>query len=92
MYASLSYREYVGWMLYWEVEPWGPWRDNVHAALIAREVRRPQLKRGAKIELDHFMLRDPAQRQREANAQGIELLKALSMMGGKPGKGKRSGR
>jgi hypothetical protein len=25
---------------YWEAEPWGAWRDNIHAALVAREVRR----------------------------------------------------
>jgi hypothetical protein len=29
---------------YWAEEPWGSYRDNVHAAIIAREVRRGTIK------------------------------------------------
>lgn len=52
---------------YWTQEPWGPWRDNMHAALIAREIRRPQLKdRRKKIPLTDFILRCLAELQAES--------------------------
>ena len=30
----MPHRELVEWMDEYRREPWGPWRDNVHAALI----------------------------------------------------------
>lgn len=51
--------------LYWRHEPWGPWRDNLHAALIAREIRRPYFKDQAKNLLSDFMVRDPTTQQED---------------------------
>lgn len=53
--------------LYWKHEPWGPWRDNLHTALIAREVRRPLVKDQRKNLLSDFMIRDPAERAEEGS-------------------------
>jgi hypothetical protein len=78
MRASLTQREYLGWQQYWRAEPWGPWRDNLHAALLAREIRRPQLRKGAKVALEDFMVRDPTERQREATAGFIGFLKSVA--------------
>ena len=39
---------------YWNEEPWGSLRDNLHAALIAREVRSTAFK--GKHEVKDFML------------------------------------
>lgn len=47
-------------------EPWGPWRDNMHAALIAREVRRPYMKDQAKNPIADFILRSHQERQEES--------------------------
>lgn len=52
---------------YWKHEPWGPWRDNLHAALIAREVRRPLVKDQRKNVLSDFMVRDPEERAQEGS-------------------------
>jgi hypothetical protein len=82
MKAALTQREYLGWQKYWAAEPWGPYRDNVHAAIIAREVRRPQLRKGAKLELDDFMVVNPRERQREATANFLNMLRLIA----KPGK------
>lgn len=87
MLDSLPHREYLAWLAYWEVEPWGPWRDNVHTAIIAREVIRanPRLKRGARTpDLSAFMLVDPETRQRAAKERVVAMLQALAM-GGKRG-------
>lgn len=45
--------------LYWTYEPWGAWRDNMHAAIIATNVIRPHLQRGKKVSVDDFMLQHP---------------------------------
>lgn len=66
MRASLTQRAYLKWQRFWLEEPWGPWRDNLHAAMICRELRRPQVTSGATIRLDDFMIRQPAVQLAEA--------------------------
>lgn len=74
----MTQRAYLGWQRYWEDEPWGPYRDNLHAALIAKEVRRPQLRKGATTKLDDFMISNPLARQADAARGLIEFLKMVS--------------
>jgi len=74
----MSQREYLSWRKYWEVEPWGSWRDNAHAAIIAREIRRPQLKKGTKVSIEDFMMTPPEHRQQQANSHYLGLLKLLA--------------
>lgn len=78
MKRSMTQRAYLGWQRYWEEEPWGPFRDNLHAAMIAREVRRPYLRKGAKNELDNFMVVNPQHRQVEATGNLIDFLKMIA--------------
>jgi hypothetical protein len=44
---ELPARELDRWRLYWAEEPWGPYRDNMHAAMIVTELLKPHLKRGS---------------------------------------------
>lgn len=53
--------------LYWKQEPWGPWRDNMHAAIIAREIRRPWVKSQSKNKLADFLIRDPEERAEDSS-------------------------
>lgn len=78
MKDSLTQREYFNWQKYWVEEPWGPYRDNLHAAVIAREVRRPNLRRGAKNDLDDFMVVDPQRRRKNASKNFINFLKTVA--------------
>jgi len=78
MYASLTQREYLNWQKYWGAEPWGSWRDNLHFAIIGRELRRPQVKPGTKIDLNDFMIRDPDERRREGMANLITFLRSVA--------------
>jgi hypothetical protein len=78
-------RDYELMSRYWNEEPWGSWRDNIHAALIAAEVRRPNVKQGVKVQLDDFMLRHPEDREadllakrRTANRNLYNALKAMA--------------
>jgi hypothetical protein len=62
----------------WDHEPWGPWRDNMHAALICREIRRPYTNDPSKqIPLSVFMLRDPDEIQQERQEQQQTRVKQL---------------
>jgi len=78
MKSSMSQRSYLGWQRYWDAEPWGPWRDNVHAAIVAREVRRMIARDRAAPKLEAFMLRDPTERAVEAGERVWSALSAMS--------------
>jgi hypothetical protein len=71
-------REYESWRRYWSAEPWGPWRDNLHTAILAKEIRRPQMQRGARINLESFMVQDPTKRAREASANLWNFLTVIA--------------
>ncbi len=55
---AMPAREFNEWARYWEEEPWGPYRDNLHAAMLCVETLRPHLSKGARVpEIENFMLR-----------------------------------
>lgn len=74
----MTLRSYLGWQRYWDVEPWGPWRDNLHAAIISREIRRRGARRGARIGVDQFMVKSPTTRRKESEQNLFTLLQAVS--------------
>lgn len=55
--GEISVTDYDLLQRYWIVEPWGSYRDNLHAAIIAREVRRTAFK--GQHRLEDFMVRFP---------------------------------
>lgn len=65
---------------YWLEEPWGPWRDNLHAALISRTTLQAGGFKPPK--LDVFMHKSSSRRQAEQQAAGkgvIEMFKAIAV-------------
>lgn len=76
MKRSMTYRMYLNWQKYWEEEPWGPWRDNFHAAMLAREVRRTVFKSG--LELNRFMYTNPNKRVKEVQTTVMAALGAMA--------------
>lgn len=77
---------------YWEEEPWGALRDNLHAAMIAREVRRPQMRRGQPNSLDDFMYSRPERREAAAKAGVVAMLRAMAKPGAKNGRPRKISR
>lgn len=64
--------------LYWSVEPWGPWRDNVHAGQIITAIYEASLKKLRRPpSWKDFMLRPREEKQAENRGS---LLSALRMM------------
>jgi len=65
---------------YWLEEPWGPWRDNLHAAIIARETVKAGGYKAPK--LDVYMLKSRGAREAEQQAAGkgfVNMLKAVAV-------------
>jgi len=87
MQATTSQREYISWQRYWTVEPWGPYRDNLHAAILAREIRRPQVKPGSVIDPEDFMIRKPTARAADRVTGFVRALFAMSKPKQPKGKG-----
>jgi hypothetical protein len=74
----LPAQELERWATYWSEEPWGPVRDNMHAALVVTELLRPHLKEGAKLNIADFMFRHKADRDAIARAKLVASLSALA--------------
>lgn len=61
-------RHYREWLAYFNLEPFGAWRDNWHAALIAAVIANVNRGKGtAPISVSEFMYQDQeaAERKRE---------------------------
>lgn len=78
MKRSMTLRSYVGWRKYWNEEPWGPWRDNLHTAIIAREIRRGRVKPNAHIDMEQFMVKNPKERVKGAEAKMFSGLASVA--------------
>lgn len=83
----LPYRELAEWMDEYQREPWGTWRDNAHAAMIASVIANAfRGEKSRTFSTDDFMLLDPeiAKAKREADQARkaelfIEYLKAVAI-------------
>jgi hypothetical protein len=75
---ELPVQELERWAKYWSEEPWGAYRDNLHAALIVSELLKPHLERGAKLSLLDFMFEHPEDRKKRSRAKLLTTLNALA--------------
>jgi hypothetical protein len=74
------------WRAFWLREPWGPYRDNVHAALICSLIANAfRGKSSRPISYQEFMLSDRTQHKARKTAEFINFMKAVA----KPKKGQR---
>ena len=54
----LSSSELTDWMAYYQLEPWGSWRDNWHAALIAKLTYDVNRGKQPPAKMQSFMFSD----------------------------------
>lgn len=62
---------------YFAEEPWGPWRDNMHAAIIATEIRRMRNPKTTAKSSD-FLLVHPERRRRGNLKALVDALRAMA--------------
>lgn len=79
---DLPAAEYEMLMLYWNEEPWGPWRDNLHAAIMARATLQSQ--GGARVKIDDFFYRyvDVPAENLKAKKNVFAMFKAMAKVSG----------
>jgi hypothetical protein len=56
-------------MEYWMEEPWGAWRDNMHAGIVASAVLMPHQEERKRSKPEDFMLVDRDTLKRRSLAQ-----------------------
>lgn len=75
----MSAQELDSWELFWQVEPWGSYRDNIHAGIIASAVLAPHVQRGKKAPIyTDFLLRDKAETQQAAENNLLAFFKSVA--------------
>lgn len=75
---ELPARELERWSTYWNEEPWGTLRDNMHAALIVTQLLRPHFKEGATLNIDDFLFRPKEEVDARARAKLLANLNAMA--------------
>lgn len=70
---------------YWAEEPWGPYRDNLHAGMVAAAVMNASGRYKKPVRAEQFLIK-----VRDRAADGKRLLTALKMLATKKRK-KRDG-
>ena len=72
-------------MAYWQIEPWGAWRDNWHAAQIAALLYNTfRSKKTEPMPLREFMYRDEeARRDDDKRALAAKVLSFIRMKNAK---------
>lgn len=65
--AGMPQRVFEGWRRYWNEEPWGAWRENLHTAVLAREIAKTVPRRRSTPELKDFFYRNPFGQKQPSN-------------------------
>jgi len=69
--------ELLEWAEYWGMEPFGAFRDNYHAAMIAHLLANAhRAPNSPPIEFSQFMFRDQVEEQRKADDLMIMFMEA----------------
>jgi hypothetical protein len=72
---SLGSSELVEWQRFWAREPWGAYRDNIHAGLIASTLANAFRGKGGKaITYQDFMLVDRADHKQKKTKEFLGWL------------------
>jgi hypothetical protein len=70
--------EFARWQRYWAEEPWGPWRDNMHAAMLTAAVLNSTPGRKKAVKPDDFMLRSRDAKRAATTLKSLAALRALA--------------
>lgn len=81
---GMTARELRDWVVYYDLEPFGAARDNLHAGIIASVIANQYQRKGAQpITPADFMLVSREERRQRSLARGVAQLTALARRGKK---------
>ena len=67
------------WMKFWSVEPWGPYRDNIHAGLIAATIANVYRKKNTPaLTYEDFMLLDKEDHKKRETLKTLNWMKSVA--------------
>lgn len=76
--------ELLEWMQYFSSEPFGTYRDNIHAGLIAATLANIHRKKGTRpLTFSDFMLQDPSESRRRSTREALTWFKSVAKKHGK---------
>ena len=72
-------RDLMEWIAYYEIEPFGQYRDNLHAGMVASILYNANRgKRTKALEVSDFILRDRWEQREKQTAEFFGGLRALA--------------
>jgi chemotaxis receptor (MCP) glutamine deamidase CheD len=75
----MSASELAEWVSFYQMEPFGVQRDNIHAGLIASTIANVHRKKNAKpLSFEHFMLVDATESRKRKSKETLAAMKALA--------------
>lgn len=75
---SFGASELADWEAYWKMEPWGAYRDNIHAGLICSVLANIHRRKGAaEITYEDFMLKDKAEYKRAETVRALAWFRSM---------------
>jgi hypothetical protein len=76
--------QFKWWQAYYNVEPWGSWRDNLHAGVIAQAIHATNPNGPTEIDATKFILPlSPGKKQSAADLTERAFMNLCLKMGGK---------
>lgn len=70
--------ELAEWVKFWKMEPWGAYRDNIHAGFIAATIANVNRKPNTKpITHEVFMLTDRSDYSKRKTKETLSWMKAV---------------
>ncbi len=75
--------ELTQWQAFYAVDPWGSWRDNYHAGLIATTVANYSGHAKKAVTVQSFMYEHPAAKQARTVGEAMALMDGMATHGKK---------
>lgn len=75
---TLGSGELTKWYAYYQIEPFGQWRDNYHAAMVAATIVNNIGKVKNAKQINDFMLEHPDLRRKRETSTTLAIMDALA--------------
>lgn len=81
--VTLGAVEFDAWKEFYSLEPWGSYRDNLHAGIIAATIGNiNRRKKGKPLTPSDFVLRTKDEKRNTETAKSLNFLRAIGVKRG----------
>ena len=81
--SRMGSSELAEWVRFWQMDPWGAYRDNIHAGLIASTLANVyRRKNSPPITYQEFMLVDKSTQAKRRNREFLGWMSAVAKKAG----------